>query len=229
LTDFTLAKIRTAVLKAPNQQALMWCMYELEGYLSRHPHNVEALTLKGAIERALHYEGGRLIKAPPATLRRYPKQTASLLGVFLIIFAIVIMAYQLFPTSPIECAASPEGDQVSLEAASGRTLLVQVNWIDKTDIDLSVLTPFSTEISYESPVTEDGKLDKDVRTGPGSEKITISKITAGKYRVMVHNFTGMGSPEFRLSVAINNKVSRVYRGKLSGSSQVYILDVEMRK
>lgn len=223
-----IAGIRATVLTAAGRHELCRCMYEVESYLARNPHDVEARLLKDTIECAIRFES----MPRPARMQRLAMRTAALL---LLICMVTFGTFYTInfrppaPPPPVEYLASPGGDHVLLEMARTQSLQITLSWTDRTDIDLSVLSPSGTRIWFRNLISAEGGLDQDVTTGPGSETITVSRITTGTYRVVVHNFAGRGSPDFQLRVIVNGELYRVYKGRLAQQGPPYFLELEMQE
>ncbi len=226
--------IRAMVLTSSGRHELTRCRYEVEKYLSRHPHDVEGKLLLDAILQALRYEEAP--KELQATLRLPPtlyRLSPVLLALLLLVASAIGLYYGIFKVlrpSATEVAASLEGDRYSLQLASGDTLRFVLTWTAGNDLDLSVQPPTAPLIWYgtRTPVAG-GSLDQDDQNGPGEETITMSSVDAGSYRVVVHNYSGRDPAEYRLSVTVNGELRRTFVGTLASQGQRYTLQVEVRR
>jgi TIR domain len=234
--------IQRAILLAPSRGDLTRCFYEVEEYLSHHPMDVKARTLKDAINLAIAYESRR----GPVSLGRRPEKSVQpqtwlhravscgcLMILLPMVAAIALLIFFRLPDVPIAArvrvAASPLGDHLSVSKAPNRDLKFVLTWQTVEDLDLSVIDPSGVQIAYWNPDTNIGKLDHDVRPGPGQETISVSKPQAGRYQVIVSDVSQTTSPEFELAVVVGGETHKVYVGKLERGRDTYKLDVDLNR
>jgi TIR domain-containing protein len=236
-----LSMIRTIVLSATGPKELVRCRYDIEGYLTEHPHNAEAKLLLDSILRALRYEES----AHRAS--RWSLPPRFFIGGLVTLLVIAIIAFLLWTTTtdhpspitvspstdapppPIDVPIPPTG-RYSLQITDKDHLKFVLTWSESNDLDLSVQTPESALVWYRVPApTPDLHLDRDVQMGPGRETITLSHPTPGAYRVTVRNYAGRCPILYGLSIVVNNTIQETLTGKLDCTRDDYTLHVLVRR
>ena len=97
------------------------------------------------------------------------------------------------------CGGDPRYvDSIYVMPTSVRALSFVLNWARPNDLDLRLMRPNGDEVSFgdcAGSLTEEpfASLDVDHRMADGPEVMTVSKFSPGKYKLIVHNFSGQNS------------------------------------
>lgn len=226
-----LSPIRSTVLTASGLENLMRCLYEVNEYLELHGSDVDALILRDSIKQAIQFERAKRYRhraGVEPTVARDLRRTFSHIASLLLLISLAFVIFGRFRTKPpaVEFSASVAVDRTSIAAKPTESLAFVLQWTANVDLDLSARLPDGTRIWFGDRELPNTKFDDDITSGPGKETITVTGATPGLYEVVAQNFTGVGSPEFRLSIVVDGNVKKVYRGRIDEGLQRYVLVLE---
>ena len=98
----------------------------------------------------------------------------------------------------------------NIQAVATAEIQISLTWNSITDIDLWVVEPNGTKISYEAPfsATSLGWLDYDNTVSYGPENITFNyKMPEGDYKVYVHHFNGGVETDYQVTISIGDDIN----------------------
>jgi hypothetical protein len=115
-------------------------------------------------------------------------------------------------------------DGYSVDLADPATALrFRLNWDELADLDLYVITPNGSVISYENEIADGGELDIDNTSGGlgATENVIFDEVLfAGDYLAFVEYFGGDVPADFELTGYLNGRIVARLRGTLEPTTTI---------
>jgi hypothetical protein len=125
------------------------------------------------------------------------------------------------PPPVLGCAGGCGPGQVCVNAACVGTgpLRITMTWDQPGDMDLHVITPAGTELSYANRTGDGGELDRDDTRGTGPENIFWSTAAPpGRYLICANAYSITQPTTFAITVDHSGTVTQNLRGQRAASA-----------